>query len=155
MNITNHMNIRIAIGSDHAGFDVKELIKKSLMGVNPIVENIELKDLGPHSDDRVDYPDYAHQVAEHVSSGTTELGVLICGSGNGVCITANKHKGVRAALAWDTELASLAREHNNANIICLPARFVSNEKALEIVKAFLSSKFEGGRHEDRVAKIEN
>jgi ribose 5-phosphate isomerase B len=144
------MNVTIAIGSDHAGFQVKETIKKALEHQT----GYQIHDKGPFSDDRVDYPDFAHAVAHSVSTQETQLGILICGSGNGVCITANKHQGIRAALAWDVPLASLAREHNNANVICLPARFISQEMAIEIVNAFLSSKFEGGRHEDRVAKIE-
>ncbi len=148
------MKYTIAIGSDHAGFDVKESIVKALN--SGILEefNAGVSDMGPDSSDRVDYPDYAHKVAQSVAEGSCDLGILICGSGNGVCITANKHDGIRAGLAWDTELASLAREHNNANIICLPARFVSEEKALEIAKAFLAASFEGGRHQERVQKIE-
>lgn len=148
------MKYTIAIGSDHAGFDVKERIIEALNSGLLKEFNGAVSDMGPESADRVDYPDYAHKVAQAVSDGTCNLGVLICGSGNGVCITANKHEGIRAGLAWDIELASLAREHNNANIICIPARFVSQDKALEIVKAFLSSTFEGGRHQDRVLKIE-
>jgi ribose 5-phosphate isomerase B len=112
-------------------------------------------DLGPNNSDSVDYPDFAHKVASNVETGDTQLGILICGSGNGVCITANKHHGVRAALAWAPELASLARQHNNANVICLPARFISQETAFEIVDAYLNSSFEGGRHETRVNKIES
>jgi ribose 5-phosphate isomerase B len=148
------MKYTIAIGSDHAGFDVKERIVKALTSGMLEEYNAGVSDMGPDSSDRVDYPDYAHKVAQAVSEGTCDLGILICGSGNGVCITANKHEGIRAGLAWDSELASLAREHNNANIICLPARFVSEEKALEIAKAFLAASFEGGRHQERVQKIE-
>ena len=148
------MKYTIAIGSDHAGFDVKECIVKALNSGMLEEFNAGVSDMGPDSSDRVDYPDYAHKVAQSVSEGSCDLGILICGSGNGVCITANKHEGIRAGLAWDTELASLAREHNNANIICLPARFVSEEKALEIAKAFLAASFEGGRHQERVQKIE-
>ena len=148
------MKYTIAIGSDHAGFDVKECIVKALNSGMLEEFNAGISDMGPDSSDRVDYPDYAHKVAQSVSEGSCDLGILICGSGNGVCITANKHEGIRAGLAWDTELASLAREHNNANIICLPARFVSEEKALEIAKAFLAASFEGGRHQERVQKIE-
>ncbi len=148
------MKYTLAIGSDHAGFDVKELIKEALNS-GELKERIqEIQDMGPGSADRVDYPDYAHKVAEAVASGTCNLGILICGSGNGVCITANKHQGVRAGLAWEPELASLAREHNNANIICLPARFVDAQTAIDIVAAFLNAEFEGGRHEERVRKIE-
>jgi len=148
------MKYTIAIGSDHAGFDVKEIIIKALNSGMLEEFNAGVSDMGPDSSDRVDYPDYAHKVAQSVAEGSCDLGILICGSGNGVCITANKHDGIRAGLAWDTELASLAREHNNANIICLPARFVSEEKALEIAKAFLAASFEGGRHQERVQKIE-
>ena len=148
------MKYTIAIGSDHAGFDVKESIVKALNSGMLEEFNAGISDMGPDSSDRVDYPDYAHKVAQSVSEGSCDLGILICGSGNGVCITANKHEGIRAGLACDTELASLAREHNNANIICLPARFVSEEKALEIAKAFLAATFEGGRHQERVQKIE-
>lgn len=148
------MKYTIAIGSDHAGFDVKESIVKALNSGMLEEFNAGVSDMGPDSSDRVDYPDYAHKVAQSVAEGSCDLGILICGSGNGVCITANKHDGIRAGLAWDTELASLAREHNDANIICLPARFVSEEKALEIAKAFLAASFEGGRHQERVQKIE-
>jgi len=140
---------RIALGGDHAGFTYKKELIQHLSKLGYFVE-----DFGPASTDSVDYPDYAHKVAQSVGEGSCDLGILICGSGNGVCITANKHDGIRAGLAWDTELASLAREHNNANIICLPARFVSEEKALEIAKAFLAASFEGGRHQERVQKIE-
>ena len=137
-----------AIGSDHAGFDLKEFIKEKFE------KEINWTDMGPSSADRVDYPDYAHQVAESVSKNTVDLGILICGSGNGVCMTANKHEGVRAGLAWEAELASLAREHNNANVICLPARFITEDQAVEIVRAYVNAEFEGGRHETRVQKIE-
>jgi ribose 5-phosphate isomerase B len=142
-------NIKIAVGSDHAGFD----LKKDLL-VYLSEKGYSLEDMGPNSSDSVDYPDFAHKVASSVETKTCDLGILICGSGNGVCITANKHHGVRAALAWEPELASLARQHNNANVICIPARFVSQEKAFQIVDAYLDSAFEGGRHENRVNKIE-
>lgn len=142
-------NMNIAIGSDHAGFELKQELLNylSTKGLTPV-------DMGPNSADSVDYPDFAHKVAESVETGKCPLGILICGSGNGVCITANKHHGVRAALAWEPELASLARQHNNANIICLPARFISQETAFQIVDAYLNSEFEGGRHANRVNKIE-
>ena len=110
-------------------------------------------DFGTHSPDSVDYPDFAHPVAKALESGKATLGVLICGSGNGVCMTANKHQGIRAALCWKVELAALARQHNNANIICLPARFVSLRMARKMVVTFLETPFEGGRHERRVEKI--
>ncbi|MDG1747112.1 MAG: ribose 5-phosphate isomerase B [Bacteroidia bacterium] len=141
-------NKNIAIGSDHAGFDLKEFIK------GKFGQEINWTDMGPSSANRVDYPDYAHKVAESVSNNTVDLGILICGSGNGVCMTANKHEGVRAGLAWESELASLAREHNNANVICLPARFITEDQAVEIVRAYVDAEFEGGRHETRVQKIE-
>ena len=142
-------NIKLAVGSDHAGFD----LKKDLL-VYLSEKGYTVQDMGPNSADSVDYPDFAHKVASSVETKNCDLGILICGSGNGVCITANKHHGVRAALAWEPELASLARQHNNANVICLPARFVSQEKAFQIVDAYLESTFEGGRHENRVNKIE-
>lgn len=142
-------NIKIAVGSDHAGFE----LKNDLL-VHLLENGYELEDMGPDSAESVDYPDYAHKVAQSVSDGENNLGILICGSGNGVCITANKHQGVRAALAWAPELASLARQHNNANVLCLPARFVSEETAFQIVDAYLNAQFEGGRHENRVNKIE-
>jgi ribose 5-phosphate isomerase B len=142
-------NVTIAIGSDHAGFELKQELCNYLSNKGYL-----MNDLGPNSADSVDYPDFAHKVASSVENGITQLGILICGSGNGVCITANKHHGVRAALAWAPELASLARQHNNANVICLPARFISQETAFEIADAYLENAFEGGRHETRVNKIE-
>ena len=142
--------ISIAVGSDHAGFELKNDLLVHLLD-----NGYALTDMGPDSADSVDYPDYAHKVAASVADGENTLGILICGSGNGVCITANKHQGVRAALAWAPELASLARQHNNANVLCLPARFVSKETAFEIVDAYLNAQFEGGRHENRVNKIES
>jgi ribose 5-phosphate isomerase B len=142
-------NVTIAIGSDHAGFELKQEMCNYLTN-----KGYSMVDLGPNSADSVDYPDFAHKVASSVETGITQLGILICGSGNGVCITANKHHGVRAALAWAPELASLARQHNNANVICLPARFISQEIAFEIADAYLENEFEGGRHETRVNKIE-
>lgn len=139
----------IALGSDHAGFELKNEIIVSLLE-----KGYELQDMGPDSSESCDYPDFAHAVADAVQSGQSDLGILVCGSGNGVCITANKHNGVRAALCWEPELGSLARQHNNANVLCLPARFVSQEKALAIVMAYLEAEFEGGRHQNRVSKIE-
>jgi ribose 5-phosphate isomerase B len=141
--------MNIAIASDHAGFKLKNDLLVHLIELG-----FEIQDFGPDSADSVDYPDYAHPVAHSVVSGENTLGILICGSGNGVCITANKHKGIRAALAWEEELATLARQHNNANVICIPARFVSKAKAFKIADAFLNAAFEGGRHENRVSKIE-
>ena len=139
-------NLKIAIGADHAGFDYKEAIAKWLTAN-------ELKDFGTNSPASVDYPDFAHPVASAVESGEFDLGILICGSANGVAITANKHQGVRAAICWNEELASLARKHNNANIVCIPARFISIEEAEKIVQTFLETDFEGGRHANRVGKI--
>ena len=140
--------MNIGIGGDHAGFDYKKAIVKVLEADGHIV-----KDFGPYSADSVDYPDFAHPVSESVESGENELGILICGSGNGVSMVANKHQGIRAALCWEVELAELARQHNNANILSIPARFVTQEKAQQLVGAFLSTDFEGGRHENRVDKI--
>jgi ribose 5-phosphate isomerase B len=142
------MSLTIAIGSDHAGFLYKEILKKRL---NDLKHTI--LDFGTDSVDSSDYPDFAHPVANAVESKEASLGVLICGSGNGVCMTANKHAGVRAALCWNKELATLSRQHNNANVLCLPARFVSEVEALSILESFLNSKFEVLRHERRVVKI--
>ena len=143
-------NKTIALGSDHAGFELKnDLI------VYLVEKGYELADMGPDSANSVDYPDYAHKVATAVTHGSACCGILICGSGNGVCITANKHAGVRAALCWEPEISALAKQHNNANVICLPARFISQEKAFAIVDAYLNMEFEGGRHAARVDKIEN
>lgn len=135
------------IACDHAGYDLKENIKNWLSS-----ENQNTIDLGTNSPDSVDYPDFAHPLAEKVSA-ENKLGILICGSGNGVCMSANKHKGIRAALCWNSEIARLARLHNNANVICLPARFISEGEAKEIITAFLNTEFEGGRHERRANKI--
>ena len=139
---------KIAIGADHAGFEYKEKLKKYLQG-----NGYEVKDFGTHSADSADYPDFAHPVANAVELGGYNVGVLICGSANGVAITANKHQGIRAAICWNEELASLARQHNNANIVCLPARYVEYSDAEKIADRFLHAEFEGGRHERRVSKI--
>lgn len=138
----------IAIGADHAGFDYKKIIVGWLHE-----NNFEVHDKGTDSNESVDYPDFIHPVADSIESGAARLGIIICGSGNGVAMTANKHKGIRAAIAWNEELASLARQHNDANVISIPARFISEQLALDIVKTFLSTDFEGGRHERRVRKI--
>lgn len=138
----------IAIGCDHAGFPYKGSIVKLLQS-----KGIEVKDFGTFSTDSVDYPDFVHPVATAVESGEAQLGILLCGSGNGVAITANKHQGIRAALCWKTSLAALARQHNDANVLALPVRFVSRKMALSIVAAFLENSFEGGRHAQRVSKI--
>ena len=135
----------ISIGSDHAGYEYKQFIADFLRSAGFLV-----RDNGTHSKDSVDYPDFAHPVATQVENGEAAYGILICGSANGVAITANKHAGVRAAICWNEEIASLARAHNDANIICIPARFVSQEMAIEMVKAFQTAAFEGGRHQSRV-----
>src|SRR5690606_10613323 len=140
--------MKIAIGSDHAGFEHKEALKKWLM-----TNGNEVNEFGTHSLDYVDYPDFADSVSESVEKKEVELGVLVCGSGNGVAITANKHQGIRAALCWKEEIAALARQHNNANIVCIPARFVSQQEAERILEVFLHTEFEGGRHSRRVEKI--
>lgn len=139
---------KVAIGSDHAGFNLKEIIKKHLIN-----NNIDFIDFGPFSDDRTDYPDFAHLVATSVSQKSVDLGILICGSGNGINMTANKHQKVRSALCWKEDIAEMARLHNDANIIALPARFISEKIALNCVDIFLSTDFEGGRHNDRISKI--
>lgn len=138
----------LVIGCDHAGFEYKEAIKKSLTE-----DGWQIEDKGTYSADSVDYPDFAHPVAEMVAGGQAAAGILICGSGNGVCMTANKHTGVRAALCWNEELAVLARQHNNANILCMPSRFITLDAATNMAEIFLSTSFEGGRHEKRVEKI--
>ena len=137
----------IIIGSDHAGFTLKDAIKKKFS------KNFEFTDKGTFSSDSVDYPDYAHAVAGEVGNGKYTFGILLCGSANGVAITANRHSGVRAAICWMPEIADLARKHNNANIICIPARFVSEETALLMIEKFVSTDFEGGRHQKRIDKI--
>lgn len=138
--------MKIAIGADHAGFEYKEAL-------TAFFKEHEVKDFGTYSSESVDYPDFAHPVSSAVESGAFDLGILICGSGNGIAITANKHQGIRAAICWNTELASLAKKHNNANILCLPARFISIKEAQEITHIFLTTAFEGGRHQNRVNKI--
>lgn len=145
------MNIKtIAIGSDHAGFDLKETLKAYLA-----TKGITVKDFGPASDARADYPDYAHPVASFVEQDKTNqtFGILICGSGNGINMTANKHQEIRSALCWMPEIAELARLHNNANILVLPARYISIDEAKKCVDVFFSTEFEGGRHTNRVNKI--
>lgn len=138
----------IAIGGDHAGFEYKSAIIKYLEELGYTVQNF-----GTDSSDSVDYPDFAHPTASAVEHATCDMGVLICGSANGVAITANKHQGIRAAICWKPEIAVLARQHNDANIICLPARFTSLEECKEMVRVFLTTAFEGGRHGTRVNKI--
>ena len=140
--------MKIAIGADHAGYELKEIVKSTLQA-----NNMEVMDFGTNSPDSVDYPDFAHPLSVAVEKKELELGILICGSANGVAMAANKHQGIRAAICWTEELASLARQHNNANVLCLPARFISVELARQIVDAFLKTDFEGGRHATRVNKI--
>ncbi|HEY3404176.1 MAG TPA: ribose 5-phosphate isomerase B [Ohtaekwangia sp.] len=141
--------MKIAIGSDHAGFEYKEILKTWLEK-----NGFDVKDFGTHSSASADYPDFAHPVSNAVESRQSELGVLVCGSANGVAITANKHQGIRAAICWTEELASLARQHNDANIVCIPARFIPSDLAEKIVDRFLKTPFEGGRHATRVGKIQ-
>lgn len=138
----------IAIGSDHAGFACKQTIISWLKA-----EGYQVTDVGAYNTESVDYPDFAHPVAQAVETAAASKGILICGSGNGVCITANKHAGIRAALCWNDELAALARQHNDANVLCIPARFVEENTALSMTRTFLSTEFEGGRHVRRVEKI--
>ena len=141
--------MKIAIGSDHAGFEYKAFLSKKLLSWG-----YKLEDHGTSSADSVDYPDFAHPVSQSVSSKRSiKFGVLICGSANGVAMTANKHDKIRAAICWNTEIAKLARQHNNANVICIPARFVNKRTASSMLKAFLNTEFEGGRHKRRVGKI--
>lgn len=136
----------IAIGGDHAGFEYKNMLIKYL-------KDYMVKDFGTYGTESVDYPDFAHPVASAVENSEFTMGILICGSANGVAMSANKHQGIRAAICWNEELAELARTHNNANILCLPARFISQEEAKNICKKFINSAFEGGRHANRVNKI--
>jgi len=148
MNTTFDKALPLAIGCDHAGFEYKEELKKILAAAG-----WQVSDKGTYSTDSTDYPDYAHPVANMVEQGQAAAGILVCGSGNGVCMTANKHAGIRAALCWNEEIAMLARQHNNANVICIPSRFVSFEVAEKMTNTFLDTPFEGGRHERRVEKI--
>ncbi len=138
----------VAIGSDHAGYALKEIIKKYLSDLGHAV-----RDYGTDSEESADYPDYIHPLAEAVDKGEYAFGIIMCGSGNGASMTANKHRGVRAALCWTPEIAYLARAHNDANVLALPARFIEEEEALETVHIFLTAGFEGGRHHERVRKI--
>ena len=139
--------LKIAIGADHAGFEYKQALADLLSQTH------EIKDFGTYNNTSVDYPDFAHPVANAVENGEFDLGILVCGSANGVAITANKHQGIRAAICWQEELAVLARSHNNANIVCIPQRFISLDEAKKIVQAFLTTDFEGGRHATRVGKM--
>ena len=140
--------MKIAISSDHAGVEYKKAIVEFVQGLG-----FDIQDLGPYNEDSVDYPDFAHKLAEKILQKQADLGIILCGTGNGVAMAANKHQGIRAGLCWNKEIASLIRQHNDANILALPARFVSVEEAKEIVKAYLETPFEGGRHQRRVDKI--
>jgi ribose 5-phosphate isomerase B len=143
------MSLKIAIGGDHAGYGLKEILVEKLEK-----DGCQVKDFGPFSEESVDYPDYVHPLATAVHNGEFDFGIAICSSGQGVTMTANKHEGIRAALCWTSELAGLARGHNNANVLCLPARFIEREVAKDCVDTFLKEPFEGGRHERRVKKID-
>jgi ribose 5-phosphate isomerase B len=143
------MEMKIAIGSDHAGFELKEVLIDYLKS-----KRVDVSDKGTYSSDRADYPDYGHAVANSVINKEVTFGILMCGSGNGINISANKHKGIRSALCWNSEIAALARQHNDANILVLPARYISKEEAFKCVDVFLTEKFEGGRHQDRINKID-
>ena len=141
--------MRISIGCDHAAFELKEKVKQYLS----TKKNIELNDWGCYSEERCDYPDFGHAVAEDVNNQKCDFGILMCGSGNGINMTANKWSGVRSALCWNSEIANMSRLHNDANILTLPARYISEEEALKCVDEFLNTEFEGGRHLERVVKI--
>jgi ribose 5-phosphate isomerase B len=140
--------MKIAIGGDHAGFGYKTEIITYLKS-----KGYDVQDFGTNSEASCDYPDYVHPLALAVEAKQADLGILICGSANGVAITANKHQGVRAALCWENEIASLARQHNDANVVCIPARFITLDSAKEITDTFINTPFEGGRHQNRVDKI--
>lgn len=140
--------MKIAMASDHAGYALKLQVKAWLEA-----QGAEVHDFGCYSSESCDYPDFAHPCAVAVKNAEVDFGVILCGTGNGISMTANKHQGVRAALCWDVPLAELARQHNNANVLALPARFISEELAIKITEAFFRSDFEGGRHERRVQKI--
>lgn len=139
---------KIAIGNDHAGFELKTYLVKHLSNLG-----YEVKDFGSYNSERADYPDYAHKVSQSIEGNEVDLGILICGSANGIAMSANKHQGIRAAICWNEEISQLARLHNDANIIALPARFISPEEAIKCVDTFINTSFEGGRHEMRVKKI--
>ena len=149
MEMEENPVVKLVIASDHAGFELKERLKSFLMQ-----EECDVIDVGAFSLDRTDYPDHAHKAVSLVTSGTVQYGIVVCGSGNGVNMAANKHEGIRSALAWIPEIAALARQHNDANVLAVPARFITEQAAIDIVKAFLGAEFEGGRHSARVKKIE-
>lgn len=139
---------KIGIACDHAGYEMKEFLVGYLSAMG-----YDVLDFGTHSPESVDYPDFAHPLAEAIESGELEQGIGLCGSGEGMAITLNKHQGIRAGLCWDPEIATLIRRHNNANVIVLPARFITNDEAVEILDAYFSAQFEGGRHQTRIDKI--
>ncbi|MBO2524999.1 MAG: ribose 5-phosphate isomerase B [Bacteroidales bacterium] len=139
--------MKIIIASDHAGYELKESI------IRHFANEFEWENMGTYSSESVDYPDFAHPLAEKISNGENKYGILICGTGNGIGMTANKHANVRAALCWNVDIAALARQHNDANILVLPARFITEEDAFKVVETFFSTEFEGGRHQRRVEKI--
>jgi len=140
--------MRIAIGNDHAGFKIKMVLKEWLLD-----QGYDLTDFGTDSEEPVDYPDIAHPLASSVEKAEFDLGILICGAGEGASITANKHQGIRATLCWMPEIARLSRAHNNANILCLPGRFIGDDAAIEVLKVFLNTPFDGGRHKQRIDKV--
>ena len=142
---------KISLGSDHAGFELKQHIKEYLQSITDY--RIELNDWGCYTEDRVDYPDFAHKVAGDITEGKSDLGILVCGSGNGISMAANKWEDIRCALCWNSEITEMARLHNDANILSLPGRYISKEEAIKCVDIFLKTEFEGGRHSDRIAKI--
>jgi ribose 5-phosphate isomerase B len=145
------MYFRICLGSDHAGFEIKDYIKSYLQ--NQTEHKLDINDLGCYSENRVDYPDFAHKVASQISEGKADLGILVCGSGNGISMAANKWEDIRCALCWNSEITEMARLHNDANILSLPGRYITKEEAIEFVEIFLNTGFEGGRHSDRISKI--
>ncbi len=142
------MNMKVGMASDHAGFELKAALKEYLSA-----KGYEVLDYGTDSGESVDYPDFAHPLADAVEKGNVSFGIAICGTGNGICMTANKHQGVRGALCWIPEIAALAKQHNNANVLAMPARFISVEQAKEILDAYMNASFEGGRHQRRIDKI--
>ena len=144
----NFLFKKICIASDHAGYNLKEQIKDHLIN-----KYVSIFDLGPYQNKSVDYPDYAKKLAKRVKAQKSDIGILVCGSGTGMAISANKIKGIRAAVCYNATSTRLSRQHNNANIVCIPARFISKDEALQIVKSFIQTGFEGGRHERRVNKI--
>ncbi len=140
--------VRIAVASDHAGYERKQAVLKFL-----VEQGFEFKDFGAYSAESSDYPDFVHPMANAISNGEFDLGITLCGSGNGINMTANKHQKIRSAICWIPEIAALARQHNDANVCALPARYITDEQAVEIVNIFLNTDFEGGRHQRRIDKI--